>query len=211
MAEMTALNNNKQGKKEDKPATAREIAEAAERRLNKVLISKEAMKANIGHTASMGLQGGTTIGSAGVSSLVVGMTPQQHRNKVRVVRGLTALGLAVKGLHKGLKYGEGEFYMAAANGLAAAEASEMGNALGRELGARWGWNTGGSAPAEPAAAPAAPPPAVVPQEQRYERPPAIAMTPPVQGVVGEVREINPTDPVLAAFRANGRAAAHRRS
>ena len=95
MAEMTALNNNKQGKKEDKPATAREIAEAAERRLNKVLISKEAMKANIGHTASMGLQGGTTIGSAGVSSLVVGMTPQQHRNKVRVVRGLTALGLAV--------------------------------------------------------------------------------------------------------------------
>jgi hypothetical protein len=36
------------------------------------------------------------------------------------------------------------------------------------------------------------------------------MTPPVQGVVGEVREINPADPVLAAFRANGRAAAHRR-
>ncbi|MBL8619182.1 MAG: hypothetical protein JNM72_26455 [Deltaproteobacteria bacterium] len=210
--EMTALNRQGQakGKKEDKPATAKEIAEAAERRLNKLLISKEAMKENIGHTAGLAIDAAVTVGTAAGSSAVVGMTPTAHRNKVRVVRGLAALGLLAKGLHKGLKYGEGQHYMAAANGLASAEASESAFRFGDAVREKWGWGKGGTGAAEQPPA-AQQPPAV--QQPAYQPPaaapaPAIAMT-PVQGV-GDIREINPADPALVAFRANGRAAAHRR-
>jgi len=210
--EMTALNRQGQvkGKKEDKPATAKEIAELAERRLNKLLISKEAMKENIGHTAGLAVDSAITVGTAAASSTVVGMTPVEHRNKVRVVRGLAALALMAKGLHKGLKYGEGERYMATANGLASAEASESAFRMGEAMRQKWGWGKGAAVEPPYQPAPAVQPP--VPQELPAQLPPvkhaAIAMT-PVQGV-GDIREINPGDPALAAFRANGRAAAHRR-
>jgi hypothetical protein len=213
--EMSALNRQPTAKgsgnkKEDKVATATEAAEVLERKLNKVLISKEAMKENIGHTASMGVDMAITVGSAAASSTMVGITPPQHRNKVRVARGLTAVLLTVKGLHSGLKYGTGQHYMAAANGLAAAEASESALAFGEKLRAKW---AGSGAEPQPAVQPPAavqPPPAVQqPAIQQFAaHQPAIAMT-PIQGV-GEVREIVPDDPALAAFRANGRAAAHRR-
>ena len=209
--EMSALNRQGQqgkGKKEDKPATAKEIAELAERRLNKLLISKEAMKENIGHTAGLAVDGAITVGSAAASSTVVGMTPAEHRNKVRVVRGLAALALMAKGLHKGLKYGEGERYMATANGLASAEASESAFRMGEAMRQRWGWGKGAAGEPAPAFQPAAVQPAPVHQHAAGQQPAAIAMT-PVQGV-GDIREINPGDPALAAFRANGRAAAHRR-
>ena len=213
--EMSALNRQPTAKgsgnkKEDKVATATEAAEVLERKLNKVLISKEAMKENIGHTASMGVDMAITVGSAAASSTMVGITPPQHRNKVRVARGLTAVLLTVKGLHSGLKYGTGQHYMAAANGLAAAEASESALAFGEKLRAKW---AGSGAEPQPAVQPPAavqPPPAVQqPAIQQFAaHQPAIAMT-PIQGI-GEVREIVPDDPALAAFRANGRAAAHRR-
>jgi hypothetical protein len=208
--EMTALNRQptKDGanKKADKVATATEAAQVLERRLNKVLISKEAMKENIGHTAAMGMDMAITVGAAGASSAVVGMTPEAHRNKVRVARGLAAVLLTVKGLHSGLKYGEGQHYMAAANGLASAEASESAFRMGDSMRQKWGWGKGGAA--EPAYQPAAQQPAAVQPPGVVQQPAAIAMT-PVQGV-GDIREINPGDPALAAFRANGRAAAHRR-
>jgi hypothetical protein len=214
--EMNALNRQGQskGKKEDKPASAKEIAEATERKLSKLLISKEAMKENIGHTAGLAIGAAVTVGSAAASSAVVGMTPSAHRNKVRVVRGLATLLLTAKGLHKGLKYGGGEHYMAAANGLASAEASESAFRFGDAVREKWGWGRGGAgAEPQPAVQPPAavqPPPAVQqPASQQFAaHQPAIAMT-PIQGV-GEVREIVPDDPALAAFRANGRAAAHRR-
>ena len=218
--EMSALNRQPTAKgsgnkKEDKVATATEAAEVLERKLNKVLISKEAMKENIGHTASMGVDMAITVGSAAASSTMVGITPPQHRGKVRVARGLTAVLLTVKGLHSGLKYGTGQHYMAAANGLAAAEASESALAFGEKLRAKWAGSGADQPPAQhqPAQQPPAavqPPPAVQqPAIQQFAaRQPAIAMT-PIQGV-GEVREIVPDDPALAAFRANGRAAAHRR-
>jgi hypothetical protein len=154
------------------------------------------------------VDGAITVGSAAASSTVVGMTPAEHRNKVRVVRGLAALALAAKGLHKGLKYGEGERYMAAANGLASAEASESAFRMGEAMRQRWGWGKGAAGEPAPAFQPAAVQPAPVHQHAAGQQPAAIAMT-PVQGV-GDIREINPGDPALAAFRANGRAAAHRR-
>jgi hypothetical protein len=164
------------------------------------------MKENIGHTAGLAVDSAITVGTAAASSTVVGMTPVEHRNKVRVVRGLAALALAAKGLHKGLKYGEGERYMATANGLASAEASESAFRMGEAMRQKWGWGKG--AAVEPAYQPAAQQPAPVQPPAQVQQPAAIAMT-PVQGV-GDIREINPGDPALAAFRANGRAAAHRR-
>ena len=203
--EMTALNRQAtgKGKKEDKPATAREIAEVTERKLSRLLISQQAMKENIGHVAMLGADMALTVGSSAASSMAVGMTPSAHRNKVRFVRGLAALTLAAKGLHSGLKYGEGQHYMSVANGFAAAEASEVAFNLGNNLRAKWGWSGG---PAE--AGPAVQQPPAAQQPPAMQQPPAVAMT-PIQGI-GEVREIVPDDPALAAFRANGRAAAHRR-
>jgi hypothetical protein len=113
-----------------------------------------------------------------------------------------------KGLHKGLKYGEGERYMATANGLASAEASESAFRMGEAMRQKWGWGKGAAGEPVPALQPAAVQPAPVHQHAAGPPPAAIAMT-PVQGV-GDIREINPGDPALAAFRANGRAAAHRR-
>jgi hypothetical protein len=192
-----AIGTSKKG--EDKPATAKQIAEATQRKLEKALISQKAMKENAGHTASQALQSATTVGVAGASSFAVGLTPARHRNKVRTARGIAAAALFLKGLHKALKTGEGEFYMRAADGMAAAELSETAMKMGGELGEKWygGKNGQGGtyeqAPAQPPVQQAPAQPAAAPQ---------IAMT--AQGDFGAVREVLPQDPALAQFRANGR-------
>ena len=171
---------------------AAEIGAKADEQLERMGAAKKKAKANAAHTGLLVANMAETQVAAAVTSGVSGALNGTSRSVYRIVRGASAFALVAKGLHNALMNGRGSHEMAVASGLVAAEASETMFGLGSKAREKWWPKLGNAAPEGSGSADAAALPAAQPSPAAVA-PPPITLTPPINGQIGDVREIGPAE------------------
>ncbi len=180
------------------PSVKKVMAEldTSQRKLTNMKAAAQRAKANAGKAGMSMLHTAETLGTATVLSGVSGLVPAKHRKWVRGGRVVGALLTGGYGLIRTLNGKNGCHATAIANGMAASELSETAFAFANTWTAKKGMY-GKSMSSDGN---------VIGDAGAYV--PEVALTPetPQLADIG-IEEVYPDDPILAAFRREGLAAA----